>query len=123
VLASRDTATVEWMDPHVEPFRRWREERRRDPGPPPSQELGRNLDTLADVDVWLSHPSNWVGGKFDIVRWDGFVPRIADAHAWQLAPGCWGREMMLRVVLLEHRRRKRGGHHLEDVPGADGDDV
>lgn len=98
----------EWIRIYVEPFRLWRESVKRNPGPPPPIELGRNLVTLDNAHAWLAHPSNWFDGVLDIIKWNGLIPTISYEHAWELAPGSWGRDMMLKVVILEQRRRRHG---------------
>ena len=105
---------MEFMLDVTAPFRRWQELHRVDPGPTPDRELGRCLETLDDVMTWLSHPSNWFRGDTYIIKWDGHVPTIADSQAWQLAPDSFGKDMMLKVVLQEHNRRKRGGFKETD---------
>lgn len=111
------------MDDPSGPFKRWAEGRKVDPGPAPDRDLGRNLESFEDVAAWLSHPTNWFGGDMYIVKWDGYVPTIAKNHAWQLAPGSYCRDMMLKVVLTEHQRRKRGGFKEADVHQGDLEDV
>ncbi len=114
---------MEWGYEVTVPFRRWQERQRLEAGPPPSPDLGRNLESFEDVLAWLSHPSNWFKGDTYIVRWDGYVPTIAASHAWQLAPDSFGKDMMLRVVLHEHQRRKRGGFKEADLQREDVGDV
>ncbi len=111
----------EWMREFVTPYILWQAARRKDPGPPPPEELGRNLDSLEDVSIWLSHPSNWFDGDLDIIKWNGVVPTISTSRAWQIAPGCYERDMMLRVVLQEQIRRKRGKANDEVLRDSRGD--
>lgn len=104
---------TEWMLPHVEEFLRWRDRRASIPGDPPPAGLGRALETLKDVETWLSHPSNWFNGVIYIIRWNGAVPTISREEAWQLAPGSPCRKTMLEVILCEHHRRRRIGYREE----------
>lgn len=119
-MSKSDTNVPEWLREHVEPFRQWREARRADPGPRPPEELGRDFTRVEDVFTWLSHPSNWFQSELDIIRWKGATPSISESQAWQLAPGCWGRESMMTVVFTE-QKRKRHGRSLDfqdqDEPG------
>lgn len=104
-------------DEVLRPLQRWRDAQRSAKDNPPNKELGRNLETIEDVDTWLSHPSNWFRGQIYIIRWDGCVPMISEEQAWQLAPGSFSRDMMLKVVLSEHQRRKRGGYKESEPAG------
>ena len=74
-------------------------------GPPPPEELGRNLETIADARRWLMHPSNWIESWFYIIRWDGIVPKIRKQRALELLKQPEDTGIFI-VAVQEQRRRK-----------------
>lgn len=84
-------------------YREWQRRREADPGP---LREGLDLDRIADLDEWLSHPASWVRTELFVIQWSGLVPYLSRAHAWKMAPGSGDRKAMLEVILCERGRRK-----------------
>lgn len=92
---------MSWQE-HQEPYREWQRQQENNSGPL----LEPELDSLAGLGTWLSHPSNWKKTELFIVIWDGTVPSISSSHAWKMAPDCPDRVPLLQVILYERRCRK-----------------
>lgn len=85
------------------PYDQWARERERNPGPIPTEP---DLDTLAGLREWLSHPANWKKTELFVVGWNGLTPWISSHHAWKLAPDSAHGQSLLEVILWDRRKRK-----------------
>jgi len=90
--------------------------------PPLSREFGRNLYTLADARVWLTHPANWHSSHLYILRWDGPYVTVMREHGERLLRETWD-DGLPWVVVVEQERRRRwvagGSGTLEPIPFPD----
>ncbi len=76
----------------------------------PDPDLGRHLESPADVRAWLGHPSNQKKTQLFIIGWNGHVPWIADHYVSQLA-----RDGFCGVVIREQKNRKHRPSLVEDL--------
>ena len=78
-----------------------------DPGPPPPPELGRNLKTIEDARIWLTHPGNWHRSEIYIVKWNGSYPTLNWRNGQYIIdrPDDTG---LLEVVIWQQRQLKHG---------------
>lgn len=72
--------------------------------PPPPIELGKNLQTVEDVQEWLGHPDNQLWPCLFVVEWKGHVPYVNVEHVERL----WENDIFAEVTLDVQARKKRG---------------
>ena len=76
---------------------------------------GRDLSTVARSRAWLMDKRNWFKGHMWIIRWDGLVPRICEAHGEKLYTEPRDNGLPSHVVVRQAAIRASGKDIEEDI--------